>query len=310
MLSFVILIVGFVLLVFGADKFVEGASALAKKLGVPPIIVGLTIVAFGTSAPELAVSISAGMQDANEIVLGNVMGSNIFNLLMVVGFSCIFAPLVIEKSLLKRDWPYLILISLVVVVLMYFGNDISALDGIILLCFFAFLLFLQIKSALKSSKLKPDEEEIIVKMSGLKITLYIIFGLAAIIIGGQLSVNGATDIAKMFGISETIIGLTIVAIGTSLPELVTSVVATKRGENDIAIGNVIGSNIFNILLILGISSIFSPIAIQMTGIYDALIVLIITVVMFLIAKFAKFKLPIGISMILCYVAYTFWIIVR
>ena len=252
MLSFVMLVVGFALLVWGADKFVEGASALARKMGVSPLLVGLTIVAFGTSMPELAVSVTAALQGANEIAVGNVVGSNVFNLLVVAGLSAVICPLVMDKMLLRRDWP----------------------------------------------------------MPAMMIWVNIVLGLACIVIGGQLAVNGATGIARMFGLSETLIGLTIVALGTSLPELVTSIVAARKGQNEIAMGNVIGSNLFNILLILGVSSVITPIPVQATSIIDCLFLIAISVIFYIPARKGKLgRLP-GALMVASYVAYTVYLIMR
>ena len=226
MLSFIMLVVGFALLVWGADKFVAGASALARRLGVSPLLVGLTIVAFGTSAPELAVSLTAALQGANEIAVGNVVGSNIFNLLVVAGLSAVVCPLVMDRTLLRRDWPLSLLAAVILCAMIAPDLTISRLEGAILLAVFALTLFLQIRAALKGrNTLEAETDE--VTMPPLMIGVNI--GLACIIIGGQLAVNGATGIARMFGLSETLIGLTIVAIGTSLPELVTSLVAAKKG---------------------------------------------------------------------------------
>ena len=253
MLSFVLLVIGFALLVWGADKFVAGASALARRLGVSPLLVGLTIVAFGTSAPELAVSLTAALQGANEIAVGNVVGSNIFNLLMVAGLSAVVCPLVMDRTLLRRDWPLSVFAAILLLVFIAPDLTISRLEGIILLVVFAVVLGIQIRAALKNRDAAGEEEDEVL-MPPVMIGVNIVLGLACIIIGGQMAVNGATGIARMFGLSETLIGLTIVAIGTSLPELVTSLVAARKGQNEIAMGNVIGSNLFNILLILGVSA--------------------------------------------------------
>lgn len=308
MLSFIMLVFGFVLLVWGADKFVAGASALARRLGVSPLLVGLTIVAFGTSAPELAVSLTAALQGANEIAVGNVVGSNIFNMLMVAGLSAVVCPLVMDRTLLRRDWP----ISLAAaVLLLYILPDltISRIEGIILLLLFAMVLGTQIRAALKNrDTLEVEEDE--VAMPPIMIGVNIVLGLACIIIGGQLAVNGATGIARMFGLSETLIGLTIVAIGTSLPELVTSLVAARKGQNEIAMGNVIGSNIFNLLLILGVSATITPIPVQATSIIDALVLIGISIVFYLPARRGKLGRAPGVVMALTYVVYTAYLIIR
>ena len=309
MLSFVMLVFGFVLLVWGADKFVAGASALARRLGVSPLLVGLTIVAFGTSAPELAVSLTAALQGANEIAVGNVVGSNIFNMLMVAGLSAVICPLVMDRTLLRRDWPDSILAAILLLVFIAPDLTISRVEGIILLAAFAVVLGTQIRAALKNrDTLETEEDE--VAMPPLMIGINIVLGLACIIIGGQLAVNGATGIARMFGLSETLIGLTIVAIGTSLPELVTSLVAARKGQNEIAMGNVIGSNIFNLLLILGVSATIKPIPVQATSIIDALVLIGISIVFYLPARRGKLGRAPGAIMALTYVVYTAYLIIR
>ena len=269
MLSFVFLVIGFALMIWGADKFVAGASALARKLGVSPLLIGLTIVAFGTSMPELAVSVTAALRGANEIAVGNVVGSNIFNLLMVAG-----------------------------------------------LIIFAFILTYQIRTALQNREqlaaaaAEAEAEEAEAPMSAAMIWVNILLGLACIVIGGQLAVNGATGIARMFGLSETLIGLTIVAMGTSLPELVTSIVAARKGQNDIAMGNVIGSNLFNIFLILGVSSVITPIPVQATSIVDCLFLIAISAVFYLPARKGKLGRVPGIAMVATYAVYTVYLIMR
>ncbi len=309
MLSFIMLVVGFALLVWGADKFVAGASALARRLGVSPLLVGLTIVAFGTSAPELAVSLTAALQGANEIAVGNVVGSNIFNLLVVAGLSAVVCPLVMDRTLLRRDWPLSLLAAVILCAMIAPDLTISRLEGAILLAVFALTLFLQIRAALKGrNTLEAETDE--VTMPPLMIGVNIVLGLACIIIGGQLAVNGATGIARMFGLSETLIGLTIVAIGTSLPELVTSLVAAKKGQNEIAMGNVIGSNMFNILLILGLSSVITPIPVQSTSIIDCLVLIGITIVFYLPARKGRLGRAPGAVMALTYVVYTAYLIMR
>ena len=309
MLSFIMLVFGFVLLVWGADKFVAGASALARRLGVSPLLVGLTIVAFGTSAPELAVSLTAALQGANEIAVGNVVGSNIFNMLMVAGLSAVVCPLVMDRTLLRRDWPDSVLAAILLLVFIAPDLTISRVEGIILLAAFAVVLGTQIRAALKNrDTLETEEDE--VAMPPLMIGVNIVLGLACIILGGQMAVNGATGIARMFGLSETLIGLTIVAIGTSLPELVTSLVAARKGQNEIAMGNVIGSNIFNLLLILGVSATITPIPVQATSIIDALVLIGISIVFYLPARRGKLGRAPGAIMALTYVVYTAYLIIR
>lgn len=309
MLSFVLLVLGFALLVWGADKFVAGASAFACRLGVSPLLVGLTIVAFGTSAPELAVSLTAALKGANEIAVGNVIGSNLFNLLVVAGLSAVLCPLVMDRTLLYRDWPLSVGAAILLAGMLATGNTISRIEGIVLLAVFAVVLAVQIRAALRGRDTACAAQNE-VQMSGGKIALNIVLGLACIIAGGQFAVNGATGIARMFGLSETLIGLTIVAVGTSLPELVTSLVAAHKGQNEIAMGNVIGSNLFNILLILGASAAISPIQVLPTALIDVLVLVAVSVIFFIPARKGTLgRLPGGV-MALCYVAYTAYLIMR
>lgn len=312
MLSFVMLVIGFVLLVWGADKFVEGASALARKMGVSPLLVGLTIVAFGTSMPELAVSVTAALRGANEIAVGNVVGSNMFNLLVVAGLSAVICPLVMDKMLLRRDWPLSIFAAVLLLVAIAPDHVIARWEGAVLLVIFAVILSRQIKAALndRAQLAAAEAEAAEMTKSPVMIWVNIVLGLACIVLGGQLAVNGATGIARMFGLSETLIGLTIVAIGTSLPELVTSIVAARKGQNEIAMGNVIGSNLFNILLILGVSAVITPIPVQATSIIDCLFLIAISVVFYLPARKGKLgRLP-GAVMAAMYVVYTAYLIMR
>ena len=316
MLSFVMLVIGFVLLVWGADKFVEGASALARKMGVSPLLVGLTIVAFGTSMPELAVSVTAALRGANEIAVGNVVGSNMFNLLVVAGLSAVICPLVMDKMLLRRDWPLSIFAAVLLLVAIAPDHVIARWEGAVLLVIFAVILSRQIKAALNdraqlaAAEAEAAEEAAEMTKSPVMIWVNIVLGLVCIVLGGQLAVNGATGIARMFGLSETLIGLTIVAIGTSLPELVTSIVAARKGQNEIAMGNVIGSNLFNILLILGVSAVITPIPVQATSITDCLFLIAISVVFYLPARKGKLgRLP-GAVMAAMYVVYTAYLIMR
>lgn len=309
MLSFIMLVVGFALLVWGADKFVAGASAFARRLGVSPLLVGLTIVAFGTSAPELAVSLTAALQGANEIAVGNVLGSNLFNLLVVAGLSAVLCPLVMDRTLLRRDWPLSLGAAILLLVFLAPDLTLSRIEGLILLAVFVVVLGIQIRAAMQGRGVQEEEAEEI-HMPPVMIAVNIVLGLACIIIGGQLAVNGATGIARMFGLSETLIGLTIVAIGTSLPELVTSLVAAHKGQNEIAMGNVIGSNLFNILLILGVSAAITPIPVQAVSVIDCLVLIGVSVVFYLPAMRGKLGRAPGAVMALCYVAYTAYLIMR
>ena len=313
-LSFVKLAIGFLLLVKGADLFVDGASSVAKKLNIPAFVIGLTIVAFGTSAPELAVSITAAMKGSNDIAIGNVVGSNIFNTLVVLGLSAAITPIVVDKGMVKRDYPLSIFAAALLGVLamdtILFGADamvLGRLDGVILLIAFAGFMAMTVKAGKEGNAEETETEA----MPVLKSILFIAIGLAGIVYGGDLSVEGAKGIARFFGMSEAIIGLTIVAIGTSLPELVTSIVAARKGENDIAVGNVIGSNIFNIFLILGLSSTILPMNVSGTYLYDIGMLVAVMVFTYLpIARTKKVTRGMGILMLLVYAAYTTYLILR
>lgn len=313
------LVVGFVLLIKGADLFVEGSSSVAKIFKMPTVIIGLTIVAMGTSAPETSVSISAALQGANDIAVSNVVGSNFFNLLVVVGVCALLQPINITKSLIKRDYPYSIFATVLILAFLVIGLFVSGqpqltrINGIILLAAFVFYLVILIRFTLISIATghKVDVEE--VKTRSLPVSIiFIVIGLAGVIYGGDFVVNSATAIAKTFGMSNTLIGLTIVAIGTSLPELVTSIVAAKKGEADLALGNVIGSNIFNLLLVLGISSTVHTIEVKFDSIIDTSLLLIVNVVVLAIVLKKKSSIGkgVGVFMILMYVVYTGYIIGR
>lgn len=315
------LIVGFVLLVKGADFFVEGASTIAKRMHIPTIVIGLTIVAFGTSAPELAVSLSAAIKGSNDIAIGNVVGSNIFNLLVVIGVSAMISPLTVKRSMIKKDYPLSIFAAVLLGVLCLDSvlfhekeTTLGRMDGIILLVCFVFFMYITVREGLRGRKdAKKEHEDEVENMSfpiGKSIVLLVV-GLAGIVFGGDLSVEGAKEIARAFGLSEALIGLTIVAIGTSLPELVTSIVAAKKGESDIALGNVVGSNLFNIFFILGCSATILPMHVSGTYIYDIGLLIIVSVLAFIpIAKSKKVGRVMGGVMTLAYVAYTVYLIMR
>lgn len=260
LLNFVLLIVGFVLLVKGADFFVDGASSVAKMLKVPSLIIGLTIVAMGTSLPETSVSVSAALANKNELAIANAVGSNIFNLMVVCGVCAVLCPLVVQKSTLLKEYPMSVGAAALLLVFGLTGMLVGHIEGgILLACFVVFLLWM-IFSALKTRKQSADSaaEEDQKILPVWKCILFIIGGAAAIVFGGNFVVDSASFIALTFGMSENLVGLTIVAFGTSLPELVTSAVAARKKEVDMALGNVIGSNIFNILMVLGLSGAISP----------------------------------------------------
>ena len=276
-LAIIGVIIGFVLLVKGADFFVEGSGSVAKKFNVPVFIIGMTIVAMGTSAPECAVSISASLQGSNGMAISNVIGSNIFNLLVVCGVCALFQPLVIKKATLKKEFPFSVLAAVILGIMGFLGMTVGHADGIILVAIFAFFLYWMVLSAKKSMQAGEDvEAEEIKDLPVWKCLIFIGGGLVAIVIGGQIVVNCSETIARGFGLSETLIGLTICSIGTSLPELVTSVVAAKKNQAGMALGNVIGSNIFNILLVGGLASAISPIGVNMNNIIDIVLLIIIS----------------------------------
>ena len=264
----ILLIVGFALLVKGADFFVEGAADLARKLKIPSLGVGLTIVALGTSAPELAVSISASCSGANSMAVSNVLGSNIFNLLVVLGVCALIKPVGVTKDILRRDYPVSILATVLFFVFLIFGNDIGRIEaGVFILLMVGYMIW-TVKSALKN---RTPEQETEKKFNPVKCALFIVLGAAAIVFGGNFVVDHASNLGAAMGMSETLIGLTICAVGTSLPELVTTIAAARKGETDMAMGNVIGSNIFNVLFILGMSGVISPIEIAATEVTKTLI---------------------------------------
>jgi cation:H+ antiporter len=329
---YLLLLLGFLFLVKGADYFVDGASNIATSLKIPSLVIGLTIVAFGTSAPEAAVSITASLQGQNGIALGNVIGSNIFNLLCVVGMSAFIKPLSVKKSILIKEFPFLILSSILLLVL---TNDLifqklenpilSNGDGLIFLMFFCIFMYYLLEVSLNSRNeiLSTDNRTSLSSTDNCnsdtcvstiplyKAIILSVVGIIGIIIGGKLVVDSASSIALSFGISEKIIGLTIVAIGTSLPEFVTSVVAASKGESDIALGNVIGSNIFNILFILGVSALISPIPVDTSLFLDIVIMILVTIITYIFSirkkDISKFE---GIILITSYAVYMFLVIFK
>lgn len=304
--NILLLLVGFVLLIKGADFFVDGSSSVAKILGVPAVVIGLTVVAMGTSAPEAAVSITAGIAGSNEIAISNVVGSNIFNMLVVVGVCAAIKPFELDLDIMKRDFPVNIMAAAILLVMVLVGAKLSRIDGIILLLLMIAYLVWVVSTAIKNRE-KADED--VKKMSPIVSILCIVGGLAAIIFGGNLVVNNAQAIALRLGWSETFIGLTIIAIGTSLPELVTSIVAARKGESGLALGNVVGSNIFNLMFILGLSSSLSPIAVDMSGLINCVILFVMTGALFVWCSLSKkLNRPSGIIWVLGYVAYTVYLL--
>ncbi len=314
---YVMLLVGFALLIKGADVFVSGAGSVAKKFNISNLIIGLTVVAFGTSAPELAVSTLASVSGQNAIAISNVVGSNIFNILVVLGVCAMIKPIKVKSNILKKEIPLSLGISVILLILLFDGFNftstdfgISRFDSLILLGLFASFMFYIIKSSKVQTEEETDVEEII-EISTLKSSVFIVLGLAAIVYGGNLVVENATVIAQSWGVSETVIGLTIVAVGTSLPELVTSIIACRKGSSDMAIGNVIGSNIFNILFILGVSGTISPISVDILSVYDTIIVVIVTVLTYIVSRSNREISRVeGIGMVSLFVGYSVYILMR
>lgn len=326
-LPYIFLIGGFVLLVKGADVFVDGSSGIARFFKIPSLVIGLTIVAFGTSAPEAAVSITASITGQTGIAVGNISGSNIFNILVVLGICAMIKPISVQRSIMNRDYLLMLIACVAFFVVsadIWLGsgtNMVSRGDGIILALFFCIFMYMTIRSALKGRNEPttlpdvpheaPKEEKAEPPVKLPKSIIMAILGLAGVVIGGQLVVNGASDIAKSFGASETLIGVTVVAIGTSLPELVTSIMAARKGENDIAVGNVIGSNIFNILFIISAASIINPLTLDMESLIDMIIMFAVTIMVYLFAVTKKKITRVeGGIMTAMYVAYTAYAIIR
>ena len=307
-LNILLLLVGFVLLIKGADFFVDGSSSVARHLGIPAFVVGLTIVAMGTSAPEAAVSISAGIAGSNELAISNVIGSNIFNLLVVAGLCAVIKPYTVEDVMLKRDFPVNIISNILLIAMMAIGNVLGYLNGLILLIgIITYVIFVVLK-AIKHRNRNEDEE--IKKISPVISIILIVVGLAMVIFGGDLVVDNATALANELGWSEAFIGLTIVAIGTSLPELVTSIVAARKGESGLALGNVIGSNIFNILFILGLSSSINAIPVDSAAIINCIILLVITVLVYVACLIKKgMGRIVGFACVLGYIGYTAYLLI-
>ena len=319
-----LLAVGFAFLVKGADFFVEGSSSIAKKLKVPPIIIGLTIVAMGTSLPETAVSVTASLVQNNELAVSNVVGSNIFNLMFVIGVCSILTPIMVQKATVVRDIPLSLGCALVLLVLGISGLGDKAgmtlghADGVIFLIVFAGYIFTMVRSAMKAraagQKVEIEGVEECDNMKELsygKSILFLIVGAAAIAFGGDLTVDTASRIAIELGMSQTLVGLTIVSIGTSLPELVTSVVAARKNEVDMAVGNAVGSNIFNILMVLGISSAISPVALIQANMIDIVLLMVFSVMVWIFAGTRKkIERKEGIIMVVVYLVYCAYIIAR
>ena len=302
-----ILLVGFLLLVKGADWFVEGAAGIAKKLGIPQLIIGLTIVAMGTSMPEAAVSITAALQENAGITIGNIVGSNILNILIILGVTALITNVAIQKSTLYYEIPYMIAITIVLMIFGITGGKITFIEGIILwLLFIVFLGYLFVMSKKGNSQENEEVKDIPVW----KCILFMVVGGVMVVKGSDFAVSGASAIARFFGMSERFIGLTIVAFGTSLPELVTSVTAAKKGNAGIAIGNIVGSNIFNILFVIGTTALICMVPFESKFIIDTIIAIASGAVLWLgTYKNRELRKPCGIVMLLGYAAYFIYLCV-
>lgn len=310
-MMYLLLILGFILLIKGADFFVEGSSAVARKLKVPSVVIGLTIVAMGTSAPEAAVSITAGLAGNNDIALSNVIGSNIFNVLVVIGVCALMAPFATDPGILKRDLPVNFVITGVLLVFVALNRKLDRYEGVLLLLGLVVYLITVVHSALRDRTLRAADGEEQEELPIWKMVVYILGGILAIVWGGDLVVDSASKIAVAFGMSQTLVGLTIVAIGTSLPELVTSIVASGKGESGLALGNAVGSCIFNILFILGMSAALSPIAAELINVIDVVVMLGVAAMIFIFGftrkKMARAE---GAACVLLYVVYMAYAIMR
>lgn len=311
-MDYVLLVVGFVLLIKGADFFVDGSSGVAKKFRVPSLIIGMTIVAMGTSLPECAVSISAALAGNTGVAVGNIVGSNIFNLMFVCGVCCLFCELPVSKQTLKGEFPFSIIVAVLLLGLGYHQMQLGRVDGVILLIIFAGFLVWMIRSAMNARNNGESAEEAEYKIRPMwQCLLCIVGGTIAIAWGGNLVVDSASNIAKFFGMSDNLIGLTIVACGTSLPELVTSVVAARKKEIDMALGNVIGSNIFNILFVLGVAGSISPLKFYMENVIDTMVLVVMSILVLLFSwtkqKLVRWE---GITMLALYVIYVVYICMR
>lgn len=300
LIAVILLIVGFVLLIKGADWFVDGAAGIAARFGIPQLVIGLTIVAMGTSAPEAAVSITAARSGNAGITIGNVLGSNIMNVLVILGITSIITAIAVQKSTIKYEIPFMLFISLALLVLGYTGGQIVFWEGVVLWIFF--LIYLTYLFAM-AKKGNAEEEEEKPRALWLQIGMLIV-GAAGIVIGADVTVDNATVIAEVLGMDGRLIGLTIVAFGTSLPELVTSATAAKKGKADIAIGNIVGSNVFNILFVIGTTALITPVTFESSFIIDALVSIGAGILLWIgVVKEQKLKRSMGIVMLIGYAAY-------
>lgn len=307
LIELILLVVGFAMLIKGADIFVEGAAGIAAKFGIPQLVIGLTIVAMGTSAPEAAVSITAAFKGTADITIGNVVGSNIINVLVILGVTAVIVAVAVQQSTVRYEIPFVILVSVALLVMGAMDGTIGHLDGVILwLLFIAYLIYLFLMA-----KHGKEEEEAQEDAPVWKLLLFVVIGVALIVIGADVSVDAASEIARVIGLSERFIGLTIVALGTSLPELCTSVVAATKGKADLAIGNIVGSNIFNILFVVGTTALIIPVPFNPAFIVDSAVAIGASALLWVcVLKNKKLTRPGGIVMLAAYAGYFAYLMVK
>lgn len=305
-IAVLLLIAGFVLLIKGADWFVDGAAGIAARFGIPQLVIGLTIVAMGTSAPEAAVSITAATSGNAGITIGNVLGSNIMNILVILGITSVITAITVQKSTIRYELPFMLVITLLLMWLGWTGNEIVFWEGVVLWVFFLiYLTYLFIMA----KKGQVDEEEEKNRALWLQIAM-LVAGVAGIVLGSDLTVDNASKIAAALGMDDRLIGLTIVAFGTSLPELVTSITAARKGKADIAIGNIVGSNIFNILFVVGTTALITPVTFKPGFLIDSVVAVAAGVLLWVgVLKEQKLKRPVGIIMLVAYAAYFIYLLV-
>lgn len=312
-MDIICLLLGFIIIIKGSDMLVDGSVNLAKFLKIPTLVIGLTIVAIATGVPEIAISISSSLKGSNGLLLGNLLGSNIFNILFILGLIAIIKPLHIKKEIILKNYAFALLSCLVLFIIsydIYFGdslvNVITRTEGILLLCFAGIFLYSTVLEATLDKNIKVEKGKF-----SFKDILYIIVGIALIGLSAEVIVNSAVNISKWLGIGEDLIGLTIIAVGTNLPELVTSIVAVRKGEADIAIGNLVGTNIYNIFLILGLAATINPIVISSNAFID---IIVLAITSFIVYIFIQHKKDInrkeGIIMILLYIIYIVYVVIR
>lgn len=307
--NIVLIVAGFYMLIKGADIFVEAASKIATKFNIPQMVIGLTIVAFGTSLPEAAISIKGALSGNVGITIGNVVGSNIMNILLILGVASCLAALPIKKNTLKIEMPFVIFVTVLLLVLGMFGDNLSRIDGVIFLVFMALFMVYLVVSAKKGEADDEEGTEVTEQDTMLKLVILVVAGIICIVIGSNVTVDAASFVATKCGMSNRLIGLTIVAFGTSLPELVTSATAAKRGKVDIAIGNIVGSNIFNILFVVGVCAVITPVAFEAAFIKDTVVAIVAAIMLLLcVVKNKKLTKTGGIIMLVSYAVYFAYIL--